>query len=109
MPTVEEVLTTMATNFNANAAKGMKAVYQFDLTGENGGKHHFIIDDGKLERKAGAHEKPNITITMSASDFVDMTTGKLNPQMAFMGGKLKIAGDMGLAMKLQQVFPQQKA
>ncbi len=109
MPTVEDVLVTMTNNFNANAAKGMRAVYQFELTGESGGKHHFIIDDGKLERKSGAHEKPNITITMSGSDFVDMTTGKLNPQMAFMGGKLKIAGDMGLAMKLQQVFPQQKA
>lgn len=48
MPTVEEVLATMTSNFNANAAKGMKAVYQFDLTGDNGGKHHFIIDDGKL-------------------------------------------------------------
>jgi putative sterol carrier protein len=109
MPTVDEVLTTMAANFNANAAKGMKAVYQFDLTGENARKHHFLIDDGKLESKAGAHEKPNITITMAGNDFVDMTTGKLNPQMAFMSGKLKIAGDMGLAMKLQQVFPQQKA
>ncbi len=109
MPTVEDVLVTMTNNFNANAAKGMRAVYQFELTGESGGKHHFIIDDGKLERKSGAHEEPNITITMAGSDFVDMTTGKLNPQMAFMGGKLKIAGDMGLAMKLQQVFPQQKA
>ena len=46
---------------------------------------------------------------MSASDFVDMTTGKLNPPMAFMSGKLKIAGDMGVAMKLQQVVPQQNA
>ena len=108
MPTVEEVLNTMAANFNSNFAKGMKTVYQFDLTGDSGGKHHFVIDDGKLQRKVGAHDKPNITITMSAGDFVDMSIGKLNPQMAFMSGKLKIAGDMGLAMKLQQLFPQQK-
>ena len=42
---------------------------------------------------------------MAASDYLDMVNGKLNPQMAFMSGKLKIAGDMGLAMKMQQIFP----
>ena len=42
---------------------------------------------------------------MAASDYVDMVNGKLNPQMAFMGGKLKIKGDMSLALKMQQLFP----
>jgi putative sterol carrier protein len=41
---------------------------------------------------------------MTASDFVDMINGKLNGQMAFMTGKLKVAGDMGLAMKLQTLL-----
>jgi putative sterol carrier protein len=45
-----------------------------------------------------------MTLTMTAQDYVDMTMGKLNGQMAFMSGKLKIAGDMGLAMKLQTLF-----
>jgi putative sterol carrier protein len=33
-----------------------------------------------------------------------MTTGKLNGQVAFMSGKLRIAGDMGLALRMQQLF-----
>ena len=41
---------------------------------------------------------------MTAGDFVDMMNGKLNGQMAFMTGKLKVAGDMGLAMKLQTLL-----
>ena len=41
---------------------------------------------------------------MTDADFVSMVNGKLNPQMAFMSGKLKIQGDMGLAMKLQQIL-----
>ena len=45
------------------------------------------------------------TFRVAASDYLDMVNGKLNPQMAFMSGKLKIAGDMGLAMKMQQLFP----
>jgi putative sterol carrier protein len=43
---------------------------------------------------------------MAAQDYLDMTTGKANPQMLFMSGKLRIAGDLGLAMRMQSVFPQ---
>ena len=39
---------------------------------------------------------------MADEDLVDMMTGKLNPQKAFFKGKLKIQGNMGLAMKLQE-------
>jgi putative sterol carrier protein len=54
----------------------------------------------------GSAPSPNMTMTMAASDYVDMIAGKLNGQMAFMSGKLKIAGDMGLAMKMQTLFRQ---
>ena len=91
---VKDVFAAMPTRFNAGAAKGLKAVYQFDLTGDNGGKYSLAIDDGKLTVGDGTHASPNITITMAASDYLDMVNGKL-----------KIAGDMGLAMKMQQLFP----
>jgi len=41
---------------------------------------------------------------MAASDFLDLVDGKLDGTMAFMSGKLKVKGDMGLAMKLQNVL-----
>jgi len=41
---------------------------------------------------------------MSANDFLSMVDGKLNPTAAFMSGKLKLKGDMGLAMKLQSII-----
>ena len=102
---IKEVFAAMPSRFNAGAAKGLKAVYQFDLTGDNGGKYNLAIDDGQLTVTEGTHASPSITITMAASDYVDMINGKLNPQMAFMGGKLKIKGDMSLALKMQQLFP----
>lgn len=102
---VAEAVNNMKGRFKADSAKGMNAVYQFDLTGDGGGKHYMQIADGALTVAEGTHEKPNITVTMAAGDFVSMTNGKLNPQMAFMSGKLKIAGDMGLAMRMQSLFP----
>lgn len=106
MPTVKEIFAEMPNRFNADAAKGMNSVIQFNLSGEgdNAGQYHAIIKDGALEVKEGTHASPNMTMTMAGSDYVDMTTGKLNGQMAFMSGKLKIAGDMGLAMKMQSLF-----
>jgi putative sterol carrier protein len=105
LTSVGEIKKHMPGRFNAGASKGVKATYQFDLTGDNGETFHVNIDDGTCQVCDGAAGGPNITITMAASDYVDMINGKLNPQMAFMGGKLKIKGDMSLALKMQQLFP----
>lgn len=94
----------MAGRFNKDAAKGLDAIFQFDLSGDNGGKWHAIIKNDTCEVKEGAAASPSITISMTAQDYVDMTTGKLNGQVAFMSGKLRIAGDMGLALRLQSLF-----
>lgn len=72
-------------------------------------QYHFTVANEAIDVKSGKHEKPNITITMKEGDYLDMVNGKLNGQMAFMTGKLKIAGDMGLALKLQSLFKSRAA
>ena len=101
---VKGIFSAMPQNFNADAAKGMSSVIQFNLSGDGGGTYHVTIKDGACAVAEGAHASPNMTMTMAAQDYVDMISGKLNGQMAFMSGKLKIAGDMGLAMKMQSLF-----
>jgi putative sterol carrier protein len=101
---VKEIFNAMPANLNADAAKGMNAVIQFNLTGDGGGNYYVTIKDGTCTVTEGTHQSPNMTMTMAAQDYVDMITGKLNGQMAFMSGKLKIAGDIGLAMKMQSLF-----
>ena len=50
-------------------------------------------------------DKPaDCTIKMDFSDFADLIGGKLDGMTAFMTGKLKIEGDMGVAMKLQSIL-----
>ena len=67
-------------------------------------QYYFSVANETIDVQLGNHAAPNITITMKESDYLDMINGKLNGQMAFMTGKLKIAGDMGLALKLQSLF-----
>ena len=106
MTTPADVFTEINTGLQANPSKtaNMNAVYQFDLAGDDGGQYHIILKDGTAEAGSGAPENPNITISMAATDFVALREGKLDPTMAFMSGKIKIKGDMGLAMKLQTVL-----
>ncbi|WP_306027848.1 SCP2 sterol-binding domain-containing protein [Stappia sp. MMSF_3263] len=43
------------------------------------------------------------TITISQENLADLLAGELNPTMAFMSGKIKVAGDMSVAMKLGSI------
>ena len=102
--TPKDIFAEMPNQLDANAAKGMNSTIQFNLSGDNGGQWYVTIKDGKAEVSKGTAPSANMTMSMAANDYVDMTTGKLNGQMAFMSGKLKISGDMGLAMKMQTLF-----
>ncbi len=84
--------------------KGVTATYQFEITGEGGGHFFVEINDGEAEFAEGQAEDPNLTVTMELEDFKKMLEGELNPTSAFMTGKIKIKGDMSLAMKLQALL-----
>lgn len=101
---VSEIFQAMPSRLNASTAAGMNKVIQYDLSGDGGGTYHCAIADGACVVNEGAHEAPDMTVTMEASDFVSMIDGSLDGMSAFMSGKLRVSGDMGLAMKLQTLF-----
>jgi len=104
MPTVKETFEAMSSRFRPDKAAGVNATIQYDITGDQGGTWHAVIKDGACSVVSGAASNPNLTLTMAAEHWLDMVTGKLNGQMAFMSGKLKLKGDMGLAMKVGGMF-----
>jgi putative sterol carrier protein len=82
----------------------INSIYQFSLTGDDGGDWVIELTDAAQEVREGLDENAKCAITMTSSDFMGMIDGSLNPQMAFMTGKLKVKGDMSLALKLQAVL-----
>jgi putative sterol carrier protein len=104
--TTKEIFTEMQKRMDGNPTKlaGIKAVYQFEINGADAGVYSVAIADGKGVVTEGPHPSPNITITMASSDFGDMVEGRLDGIAAFMGGKLKVKGDMMLAMQLQSLL-----
>jgi putative sterol carrier protein len=104
MPTVKETFEQMPTKFRADKAAGTNATVQYDVSGEGGGSWHAVIKDGTCAVKEGAAASPNLTLQIAAPDWLDMVTGKQSGQTLYMSGKLKVKGDMGLAMKLGSMF-----
>jgi putative sterol carrier protein len=82
----------------------INAVYQFNISGPDGGQWSVDCTQPGGSVQAGASTVARCTVVATDADFLNIVNGKLNPQMAFMSGKLKIQGDMGLAMKLQQIL-----
>ncbi len=88
---------------NGDKLASINSTYQFSLSGEGGGDWVIELTEACQEVREGS-EDAACTIAMSAEDFMGLIKGTLNPQMAFMTGKLQVKGDMGLALKLQNVL-----
>jgi len=93
-----------ALKVNPEVTKGKEGIYQFELSGEDGGQFQIIIDENGGRALAGTEKEPHVTLMIDSDNFKDMVAKKLNPTVAFMSGKLKIKGNMGLALKLQTLL-----
>lgn len=68
---------------------------------DTGGDGVIVIDGNSISTTDAPAE---CTIKLSLSDFEDLLSGDLSPTTAFMTGKIKIEGDMSVAMSLQQLL-----
>ncbi|HLF28561.1 MAG TPA: SCP2 sterol-binding domain-containing protein [Anaerolineae bacterium] len=109
MTTLAEMIQKMPSAFVPEKAEGVNAKVQFDFTGDDGGQYVVNIHDGVCEVSAGAAPDARTTVIVGAADYQDMIEGRLDPMKAFMGGKLKVKGDMMFMMKFQQMFDPKRA
>ena len=104
MKTVRQTMEDMPGTFVPEAAAGVNEVYQFDIAGEDGLQWYAVVKDCQCTVTEGRHDKPSLTITMGAKDYVDMAEGRLNGQVAFMTRRMKLTGDMLHALKMNKIF-----
>ncbi|TDH02432.1 hypothetical protein EPR50_G00173480 [Perca flavescens] len=102
---IESTFDAIRGVLNADVVKVTQGVYQFDLSGEHGGVWFLDLKSGSGSAGRGQPSaKADVVMTMDSNDFSKMFAGQLKPTMAFMSGKLRIKGDMTLAIKLEKLM-----
>jgi putative sterol carrier protein len=103
--TIAQLMEKMPGAFVPEKATGVDAVIHFKFTGAEAGEWNAVIREGKCEVAQGIPRKqPTMTLTADSADYIQIFTGELDGMQAFMQGKIKLGGDLNLAMKLMQMF-----
>jgi putative sterol carrier protein len=102
---VRAFFEALPSRFHAAAAEGVTAVYQFDVSGDGGGQYQLHIADQTCRVSPGVHPAPNVTLRMAGEDCMAILEGRLTGVSAYLSGRLKMEGDLGMAMRLTAFFP----
>jgi len=94
----------LAARIAKNPARAQKigGVFEFVIEGDGGGT--WTLDLNAPELKAGKAEKMNVRIRIQAADFLEVANGRMNEMSAFTRGKLKVEGNIAMALKLRDVM-----
>jgi len=103
--TIKEFFQLLPGRLDSDAAEDLDAVYQFDLRGEQGGQYILTIREGSCQVAEGLHADPHVVLSMAGEDCLKILKGQLSGPAVAMSGRLKISGDIGLAMQLKALFP----
>lgn len=100
----KQIFDELPNRFNAATAGDWKTVIQFNIAGDKGGNFTVNIGDGKCEVVQGTADKASATITTSDATWMGIVSGTVNPMTAFTLGQLKVSGNIGDVMKLQNII-----
>jgi putative sterol carrier protein len=103
-PTIQDFISRMPSAFQPEKAAGLDVVIQLKLTGDQPADYFVSIKDSKCTVTAGMASAARLTVTADSADFMKIFTGQLDGMQAFMQGKLRLGGDMNLALKLLNLF-----
>ena len=102
---VQAYFESLPERFVASASKGVHAIFQFEISGDEGGTWHVIVKDGGLAIHDGPHENPSAKVLCSDENYLKICNGDMNGLRAVMSRKMKIQGNLVLARKMQHMFP----
>jgi putative sterol carrier protein len=96
----KQLIDQWVANYPADKAGDMDAEIQVNFTGEGGGNWIIKFAEGKISAAEGQASAPRLTVTTGLADILAIAEGKLDAMAAFMQGKVKLEGDVGLAMRM---------
>ena len=99
-----EALQALVASTDSQTLAGTDGAVLFNLMGEGGGQWTVTIADGQLSLAEGVVGSPVVRLRLETDDFVALVNRRLNPISAFMQGRVRVEGDMGVAMRLQALF-----
>jgi multimeric flavodoxin WrbA len=99
-----DLLRSMPATFNAIEAQGLKATYQFEVSGRENFSAYIRIADGKCTFQTGQVEKPDVVIQTPADVWVRISRGELSGQKAFLEGQYRVGGDIMLIRRIKNLF-----
>ncbi len=102
--TIHEIMNAMPSVFVPERAGDLSAQIQYRLSGDEASDWIISIAAGGCTVQQGVCPNPQLTVTIAAEDQKALAFGKLDAMAAFMQGKLRLSGDMSLAMKLPSLF-----
>jgi putative sterol carrier protein len=91
-------------HFRPEAARGVIAVIEIELTGPDGGSVCVQIEDGRIKTSVGGDAAPGLRLVVDARDWSDVMAGRANAEFLAVEGRIRIEGDPGLAMKMRSCF-----
>ena len=101
---VRAVFERLPDRFQADKAAGVDAVFQFSISGPDGGNWFVVVKNQTCTVQEGTHPTPTTTLKMTDADFLALLEGKLPAMQAFTTGKLKIEGNLMKSQWVQKLF-----
>ncbi len=103
MADMNSIFTEMKSRFNADAAAGTDAVFQYEIS--DGGEWFVTVQDGNCEVAEGSSDDATVTLKMDSETLEEVMSGETDGMQAFMSGRIQADGDIMLATKLAVIFP----
>lgn len=102
--TIEQLMYRMPKAFLPEKAEGVEAIIQYHLSGAEAGDWVVRIGNGVCTVEKGTVDNPTMTLRADSQDYKDIILGKLDPMAAFMQQKVKLTGNLNLALGLTKYF-----
>ncbi|KAD2805877.1 hypothetical protein R6Q59_029128 [Mikania micrantha] len=107
---MDQMKAHLSTDAGKAITKKIGLVYQINIAPKKLGfnEESYVVDLKKGEVSKGTYEggKPDATFSFTDADFLKIATGKMNPQIAFMRGAMKVKGSLSAAQKFTpDIFP----